>query len=149
MIKAHHYGAYTISNFTAPCYYQYTAGGKIFDELTGKLNFSIVFHNDISIYTLMTAHCRWIPGSAFNSTKTIDVNSRLIKSDFPLEYDKLLCYCHNNNTEDCSNDRLAVVFPGQTISLSLMLNYLYRTKFNDNIIALDIIQKSNKIISSQ
>ena len=147
MIKAQHYGAYTISNFTAPCYYQYTAGGKIFDELTGKLNFSIVFHNDISIYTLMTAHCRWIPGSAFNSTKTIDVNMRLINSDFPLEYDKLFCYCHNNNTEDCSTGRLAVVFPGQTISLSLMLNYLYRTKFSDNTIDLDFIQ--NHIITVQ
>ena len=70
---------------------------------------------------------------------------RLINSDFPLEYDKLLCYCHNNNTEDCSTDRLAVVFPGQTISLSLMLNYLYRTKFSDNTIDLDFIQ--NHIIT--
>ena len=135
MIKAHHYGAYTISNFAAPCYYQYTAEGKCFDELTGKLNFSIVFH-DISIHTLMTAHCRWIPASAFNTTKVIDVNMRLINSDFSLEYDKLLCYCHNNNTQDCSIDRLAVVFPGQTISLSLM----YRTEFRDNLIDLDFIQ---------
>ena len=131
--------AHTISNFTAPCYYQYTARGKIFDELTGKLNFSIVYHNDISIYTVMTAHCRWLPGSAFNSTKPIDINSRLISSDLPLEYDKIICYCHNNYTEDCSNDILAAVFPGQTISLSVMLNYLYRTTSNDNSVDLEFL----------
>ena len=28
----------------------------------------------------MTAHCRWLPGSAFNSTKPIDINSRLIST---------------------------------------------------------------------
>ena len=139
MIKAHHYGAYTISNFTAPCYYQYTARTKNLDEFTGKLNFSIVYHIDISIYTVMTAHCRWIPGSAFNSTKPIDINTRLINSDLPLEYpyDKIICYCHDDNIEDCSTDVLAAVFPGQTISLSLMLNY--RTTLSDNLVELDIL----------
>ena len=144
MIETHHY-AYTISNFTAPCYYQYTARGKFFDEFTGKLNFSIVYHNDISIYTVMTAHCRWLPGSAFNSTNPIDINSRLISSDLPLEYDKIICYCHNNNTENCSTNTLATVFPGQTISLSLMLNYLYRTTFSNNRINLDFVY--NNIIT--
>ena len=93
----------------------------------------------------MIAHCRWIPGSAFNSTKTIDVNSRLINSDFSLVYDKLLCYCHNNRKEDCSTDTLAVVFPGQTISLSLMLNYLYCTTFSNHIIDLDFIIRNHII----
>ena len=139
IIAGHHYVAYTISNFTALCYYQYTARGKNFDEFTGELNFSIVYHNDISIYTVKTSHCRWIPGSAFNSTKPIDINSRLINSDLPLEYDKIICYCHDNNTEDCSINTLAAVFPGQTISLSVMLNYLYRTIHKYNSVDLDFL----------
>ena len=144
LIKAHHYyGVHTISNFTAPCYYQYTARGKFFDELTEKLNFSIVYHNDISIYTVMTSHCRWVLGSAFNSTKPIDINSRLINSDFPLKhnYEKLICYCHHDTSENCSTDALAAVFPGQVISLSLMLNYLYRirTIFSDHLLNNHVI----------
>ena len=119
--------AYSISQFTAPCYYQYTAEGQNFDKITKKLNFSIIFCNDRSIYTLMTAHCRWLPGSAFNSTKPADINNRLIKSDFPLGYHKLICYCYNDTTQDCSTDTLATVYPGQTIFLSLVLNYLYPT----------------------
>ena len=147
LTKSHYYMAYnyTISNFRAPCYYQYTAGEINFDELTEKLNFSVVFHNDISIYTLMTAHCRWLPDSAFNTTKPVDINTRLINSDFPLVYDKLICFCHNDETEDCSADTLAVVFPGQTISLSLMLNYLYRTNFREDSKSLDYIH--NHIIT--
>ena len=117
----------SISDFTAPCYYQYTAQGKNFDKITKKSNFSIVYHNDRSIYTLMTSHCRWIPGSAFNSTKPIDINSRLISSDLSLGYHKLICYCYND-TQDCSRtETLATVYPGQTVSLSLVLHHLYFT----------------------
>ena len=109
------------------------------DELTGELNFSIVYHNDMSIYTVMTTHCRWIPGSAFNNTKPIDINSRLINTHFFSEYmyyKKLICYCCHNSTEDCSTDALAAVFPGQTISVSVMFNYLFR---NDSLAELDIL----------
>ena len=117
---------YKTSEFTAPCYYQYTAKGQNFDKITGKLNFSIVFHNDISISTLKTAHCRWLPGLAFNSTKPVDINTRLINSDFPLIYDKLVCYCfYDKNMPDCYIDTLATVYPGQTVSVSLGMNYQY------------------------
>ena len=53
-----HYMAFSMSNFTSPCYYQYAAEGHNFDQLTEQLNFSIVFHNDISILAVMTAHCK-------------------------------------------------------------------------------------------
>ena len=126
-INLHYYDAHSVNNFTAPCYYQYTAEGQNFDDnLLEALNFSIVFHNDISIHTLMTAHCRWVHGSAFNITRPIDINKRLIKSRFPL-YAKLVCYCFYENSQDCSIDTMATVFPGQTISLPLVLNYQYPT----------------------
>ena len=78
---------YSTFEFTAPCYYQYTAEGQNFDRFTTRnLDFSIVFQNDISKHNLMTAHCRWLPGSAFNSTKSIDINNKIIKSYFPIMY---------------------------------------------------------------
>ena len=139
----HHYKTHAISEFTAPCYYQYTAKGQNFDKITGKLNFSIVFHHDISISTLRTAHCRWLPGSAFNSTKPLDINTRLINSDFPLIYDKLVCYCfYDKNMPDCDIDTLATVYPGQTVFVSLgmipsEMNYQYNY-FDDSSKHIDI-----------
>ena len=120
-----YYEAYLISNFTAPCYYQYTV--RDFDKLklTDRMNFSIVFHKDIFIHTLMTAHCRWLPTSAFNSTKPMDINNKLITSDFPLAYQKLICSCVCNTTLNCNTNTLATVYPGQTISLSLSFNFAY------------------------
>ena len=112
------YSAPLISNFTAPCYYQYTAEGQNFDMmLTEKLNFSIVLHNDISIHNLMTAHFRWLPGSAYNTTKPLDINKRLIKSDLPLIYNKMICKCSCNHSLDC--------YPSQTTSLSVSLIFHY------------------------
>ena len=124
-ISVYYYEDFSISNFIVPCYYQYTAEGQNFDQFTEKLNFSIVFHNDIFIYSIMTSHCRWLPSSAFNSTKSMDINNRLIKSDRALAYDKLFCYCDNNDTQDCYSETLSTVYPGQTISLSLALHYQY------------------------
>ena len=135
-INLHYYDAHSVTNyFTAPCYYQYTAERENFDNHLETLNFSIVFHRDISIHTLMVAHCRWVNGSAFNIARPIDINKRLIKSHFPL-YDKLVCYCFHENSLDCSIDTLATAFPGQTISLSLVLNYQYPT-FTHHLTGVD------------
>ena len=70
------------SKLTAPCYYQYNVQGKNLDRKMTKLNCTILFHNDIFIYSLLITHCRWLPGSAFNSTKPIDVNKNVIIGDF-------------------------------------------------------------------
>ena len=128
-IISYHYETFVLSKYTTPCYYQYTAKEQKFDKLTEKLKFSIVYHNDTSIHTLMLAHCIWLPGSAFNLTKPADINNRLIKRDFPLRYGeepKLLCHCNYDAhlMQDCYTDTLAKAYPGQTISLSLVLDDL-------------------------
>ena len=68
----------------------------------------------------------------------MDINKRLIKSDFTLAYEKLFCYCDNNDTQDCYTDTLTTAYPGQTISLPLVLNYKYK-HFTEPIIDIDII----------
>ena len=97
-LNPEYYKAYSVSNFTAPCYYQYTASGQNFDKLIlkDKLNFTIMLHNDMFIHTLMTAHCRWLTFSAFNNTKPTIINNELIESDFPLTYKKLFCCCSSD-----------------------------------------------------
>ena len=127
-VHLHYYKTHAIYEFTAPCYYQYTAKGQNLDKITGKLNFSILFHNDISISILRTAHCRWLPGSAFNTTKPVDINNRLINSDFLFAYDKLVCYCVYDKVPvvDCYSDTLGNVYLGQTVFVLLGLNYQYK-----------------------
>ena len=96
-----YYESYSVSNYTAPCYYQYTMpGGQNLNKRIGEMNFLILFHNDFSIHELMTAHCRWLPGSAFNSTKPVEINDRLIKGDLPMLHLKLICHFSYNNS-DC------------------------------------------------
>ena len=72
-INLHYYDAHSVTNFTAPCYYQYTSEGQNLDDDPEIMNSSIVFDKDISIHALMTAHCRWLPGSAFNITRPINI----------------------------------------------------------------------------
>ena len=52
-MKPQHYEAYSISKFTAPCYYQYTARDFVKLKLGDTMNFSIVFHDDIFVHTLL------------------------------------------------------------------------------------------------
>ena len=128
-IISYHYEAFSLSKYAAPCYYQYTAKEQKINKLAEKMNFSIVYHNDTSACTLTFSHCIWLPGSAFKHIKPVDVNNRLIESDFPLGYAEegnLFCHCNNDThlMQDCYRDTLAKAYPGQTISLSLVLNYL-------------------------
>ena len=147
---------YKASDFTAPCYYQYGNEGEMI-----KLNFSVMFHNDISIYYLMTEHCRWLPDSASNNTKPIDINNRIIKSDYPLTYkhEKLVCFCtHIKTQQNCDTDTLATAYPGQTVSLSLKFNHLYfkqneivMIEMNDDVLpptACKVVKVNELIIKS-
>ena len=68
--------------YNVPCYFQYISQrGNLDIEIKNRkfLNYSIEMGKDMSIYYLMT-HCRWLSGSAFTTTKPIDVNEKFIKS---------------------------------------------------------------------
>jgi len=69
-------------------------------------------------------HCRWLPGTAFNTTRPIDVNKKIVKNfHLPL---KVLCVC-NDSKQDYYTDTLATVYPGQSITVMLSVNKtLYR-----------------------
>ena len=72
----------------------------------------------MSLYYLMN-HCRWLPGSAFSTTKPIDVNKKLIKN-FHLP-PKVFCV-YLNQKKDCYVYTLATIYPGQTITVMLSVN---------------------------
>ena len=105
-----------------PCYFQYVSQkGNLDDEITnGKhLNFSIEIDKDMSVYYLMT-HCRWLPGSTFLTSIPIDVNKRFVKN-FHLP-PKVLFVCINESEQECYTDTLATVYPGQSITVMLLIN---------------------------
>ena len=131
------------SKLTAPCYYQYDLQGKNLDRKMTKLNCTILFHNDIFINSLLITHCRWLPGSAFNSTKPTDVNKKVIIGNIP--HHKDICYCSHNNTQDCYVDTLATVYPGQTISLSLTLSKQYLYSITENSTTV-VVKTNDKIL---
>ena len=91
------------------------------------LNYSIEIEQSMSFYCLMN-HCRWLPGSAFSTTKPVDVNKKFIKN-FHLP-PKVLCVCLNNHKQDCYIDTLATVYPGQAITVMLSVNETALTTAN-------------------
>ena len=106
-----------------PCYFQYVSNrGNLDSEIAyGQiLNFSIVIDKNLPEHCLMT-HCRWIPGSAFNTTRPIVVSKRMIKN-FPLP-PKVLCVCSKDSKPDCYTDTIATVYPGQLLTVMFSLNH--------------------------
>ena len=96
----------------------------------------------------LTTQCRWIPGSAFNTTRPIVVNKKMIR-DFPLP-PKVLCVCSNNSKPDCYTDTLATVYPGQLITVMLSLNrtMLYsKQKPSKQIIFPSVEENYGKVVT--
>jgi len=105
-----------------PCYFQYISKRGNFDNKFtngNDLKYSIEIDKKMSDYYLMT-HCRWLPGTAFNTTRPIDVNKKFVKN-FHLK-SKGLCICLNDSKQDCYNDTSATVYPGQSITVMLLVN---------------------------
>ena len=123
---------------TAPCFYQYYAHEQKLDESIKDWNYSIVYHNDRSIYSLKTAHCSWLPQSAFSSTKPIDVNKRIIRGDFPLAQEKHICNCLDGWKQNCYVDTLASIYPGQKIALQMILSKYYSIESSSAVITVEM-----------
>ena len=133
-----------------PCYFQYVSNrGNLDSEIANGqiLNFSIVIDKDLPERCLMT-HCRWIPGSAFNTTRPVVVSKKIIKK-FPLP-PKVLCVCSNDSKPDCYTDTLATVYPGQLLTVMLSLNHtmLYsKQKPSYQSIFPDVEENYGKIVT--
>jgi len=88
------------------------------------LNYSIMFKSNHWVYPLSTSsikvtHCKWLPGSAFNTAIPTTVNRKIIKLvNETLKIDpKSLCYCLHDSNISCYIDQLGFVYPGQTLNV--------------------------------
>ena len=133
-----------------PCYFQYVSNrGNLDSEIAhGQiLNFSIVIDKTLPEHCLMT-HCRWIPGSAFNTTRPVVVSKRMIKN-FPLP-PKVLCVCSKDSKLNCYTDTLATVYPGQLLTVMFSLNHtmLYSEEESSYQIIFPSVEKNyGKIVT--
>ena len=125
---------YNIFN-NLPCFFQYVSQrGNLDTEISngGHFNVSIEIDKDMQEYYLMT-HCRWLPSSAFTTARPIDINKKLIKN-FHVP-PKVLCFCLNDSKQDCYTDTIATAYPGQSITVTVMLSvnrpYIPTSKFWD------------------
>ena len=83
-----------------------------------------------------TFHCQWLPKAVFRGYHPADINRQIIQSDVKQMYQHTsVCYCHVNNTYDCSLDMLGPVFPGQVLQVNLCIPYVHDSD-NDKIFIL-------------
>ena len=116
-----------------PCFFQfYSKRGNLDNEFYHEvlLNYSITFDENVflensSFTTLLKiSHCSWLPYSAFQSTKPIDVNTLFISFTYEFHYWKVLhgrkhlCVCQKNDY-NCHQDTLGPIYPGETLNLDL------------------------------
>ena len=127
------------------CYFQYVSEKEL-DTHYG--NYSIIFEKNNEKYTqiaynnLPIVHCSWLPQSAYNIAIPYFVNKQYIHfvtiSDDNLNMlpqssrKKMLCYCNtdNNYDYDCYKETLDSIYPGQTITITLIN---YRTTFGHEV----------------
>ena len=124
---------YQISLTTPKCYFQYFSNRQLGSDFG---NYSIVFENNNEKYTqiaynnLPIVHCSWLPQSAYNTAMPLTVNKQYIQftnasgSKFNLlpqsARQKTSCYCETNDLYDCYKELLGPIYPGQTITISLI-----------------------------
>ena len=121
--------------YDPPCYFQFMSDrGNLDSDFANKvqLNYSIVLNNDNSAEYLqkVVIHCKWLPGSAFNTTNPYDVYKRFITPYHPLTRERIICYCVNDSYQDCFTHVLATIYPGQMITPRLVLNQQRLNIFN-------------------
>ena len=131
-----------ISNIPA-CYFQYVSEKEL-DIHHG--NYSIIFKKNNEKYTqkaynnLPIVHCSWLPQSTYKIVNPYFVNKQYIHfitisgDNFSMlpqsSRKKTLCYCNTDNNYDCYKETLDPIYPGQTITITLIN---YRTTFGHDI----------------
>jgi len=98
-----------------------------------QYNYSIVLQDNIGdIVTnklFSTSHCDWTEESIFTQSDPFEVNKqviRYIKNSIAVKkvrYPNVACYCKDDQHFNCSIDELGPVYPGQTFSLSVLVNF--------------------------
>ena len=122
-----------ISLLTPMCYFQYYSNRHL-DIQYG--NYSIIFEKNIEKYTqtaynyLPIVHCSWLPQSAYNTAMPLIVNKQYLQFINVSGYEvnilpqstrcKILCYCNTENNYDCYKELLDPIYPGQTITITLI-----------------------------
>ena len=124
---------YLLSLLTPTCYFQYYSHRHL-DIHYG--NYSITFEKNIEKYTqiaynnLPIVHCSWLPQSAYNTAMPLIVNKQYLQfinvsghkvNILPQSTRcKILCYCNTDNNYDCYKELLDPIYPGQTITITLI-----------------------------
>ena len=124
---------YLLSPVTPMCYFQYYSNRHL-DNHYG--NYSIIIEKNNELYTqtayndLPIVHCSWLPQSAYNTAMPLIVNKQYIEFVNASGYriynlpqstcHKTLCYCNTNNNYDCYKELLDPIYPGQTITITLI-----------------------------
>ena len=121
----------TLQNPYPLCIFQYICDKENLDHqfATGKpINFSIIIHKTKahSLSNLHVMHCKWQPNSAFKTTSPLLVNQRFI-SDFNkwnniyMHTERILCSCLEGKSDNCTENFLGPVYPGENATFSLAL----------------------------
>ena len=103
-----------------PCYFQFYTTHK--NNVSTKSYTVLISHtNSKKVFaTLITGsiNCKMLPGSEFYDHNPLQVYQNTVhfqneSGHFPLFDTGLLCYCSNNTKQDCLNNTLGPIYPGQ------------------------------------
>ena len=126
------------------CIFQFYSPLNNYSDFTIKI---LLDSNDFTkLFEILklTVHCRWAPGTAFNSIDPLILNSNVIDfngtSRNQLYTHTTICYCPSSSHYNFSIDQLGPVYPGENLTVDLCLPYndekagiLYTETYNDDL----------------
>ncbi|XP_065903271.1 uncharacterized protein [Dysidea avara] len=149
-----------------PCYFQYLSDVSLDDQYSSH-NYSILLDDSNKwlvqriVKNLPTTHCRWLPGSAFNTAMPLEVNSKYIRYvnqsgiyNSPSQLivkKKNLCFCDTEISYDCYKDLLDAIYPGQTMTLNIHpenVNTPKQFKSYNSIIIITVVNDADWLPST-
>ena len=126
------------------CYFQFYGNNAnttndVFEVLIKGANSSEIFNRHAE-----NTNCRMLPGSAFYEQNPLDVYKRFIHFQnnygqyFQLFDTGTLCYCSKEKIQNCFTNTMGPIFPGQTLTISLYINYKTNNIINTIPISIDM-----------